>query len=102
MICPNCEDLYPGKLIPVDKNFNCMDCGKPMKELYKEGRMDNMNNMEAMEAKVDRVTCKDCLWFKKAMEDPFRRIHECRKDNPAHTGWPKVYTYDWCGQLKEI
>jgi len=50
----------------------------------------------------DKMRCYTCMWFvfKEAAHVPFVRIGRCRRHAPTMSGWPVMYSSDWCGDHK--
>lgn len=49
------------------------------------------------------MRCSTCMWFvlKRAPErGPLNEIGRCRRHAPTMSGYPVVFTTDWCGDHK--
>lgn len=47
----------------------------------------------------ERMRCKTCMWFA-PKDGPVMDLGRCRRHAPTMSGYPAVYTSDWCGDHK--
>jgi hypothetical protein len=47
--------------------------------------------------KSENMRCKACMYFVIKRDT---QIGRCRRNAPTMSGWPVMYTMDWCGQHK--
>ena len=49
----------------------------------------------------ENMRCKKCMWFaEKSVANVPLNIGRCRRHAPTMSGFPAVYTTDWCGDHK--
>ncbi len=48
------------------------------------------------------MKCQTCMWFvgKAVAEAQTSNIGRCRKKAPTMSGWPVMFSTDWCGDHK--
>lgn len=46
-----------------------------------------------------QMTCSKCMWFI-LKAGKLKDLGRCRKHAPTMSGWPALYTTDWCGDHK--
>jgi hypothetical protein len=60
--------------------------------------------MDNWKHRAKTMLCQTCMWFaeKAPAEDAATVpvIGRCRKKAPTMSGWPVMYTTDWCGEHK--
>ncbi len=88
--CPNCEHLYPGKIVMLDKDHHCKLCGKVV-NVYAWGVADMpclgsvaiLYRHKKESPMPEKPLCKDCKW-----------INDCRFDHGhAICGAPQADRY---------
>lgn len=47
----------------------------------------------------ENMTCKTCMWFVPKAGN-VENIGRCRRHAPTMSGYPVVFTNDWCGDHK--
>jgi len=67
-------------------------------------------NEDNWEHRSVRMRCLGCMWFveKRAVVDPgldeertpYNLLGRCRRHAPTLSGWPVVFSGDWCGDHK--
>ena len=50
----------------------------------------------------EKMKCKTCMWFAPKLSNEGREtsIGRCRRHAPSMSGYPVVFTTDWCGDHK--
>ena len=48
------------------------------------------------------MKCQTCMWFvsKKKSDGTMTNLGRCRRHAPTMSGYPAVFTSDWCGDHK--
>lgn len=50
------------------------------------------------------MRCHTCMWFVQKHTEAIQRVDHligrCRRNAPTMSGWPVIYSDDWCGQHK--
>lgn len=54
-------------------------------------------NRDPWANRSEGMRCKTCMWFCPKGEGSFGR---CRRHAPTMSGFPAVFTHDWCGDHK--
>lgn len=63
-----------------------------MIELKQEPKEDAWKN------RSEDMRCISCMWF--VPKEPYKSLGRCRKNAPTMSGYPAVFSHDWCGQHK--
>ncbi len=62
-------------------------------QAYKE--LENRDLLETWMHRSRGMSCATCMWFVEK-----GKLGRCRKHAPTMSGYPVVYTTDWCGDHK--
>lgn len=57
--------------------------------------MENVKE-DAWQHRAAKMRCSTCMWYSHKAEV----IGRCRRHAPTMTGYPVVFTTDWCGDHK--
>jgi len=80
---------------------NCVGSIKELDDFIPEEFRKSGDNWSDRKSKMK---CFSCMWFlaKKIEEGQIIEtiIGRCRRHSPTLSGWPVVYSADWCGDFK--
>ena len=75
------------------------------REMAEKGLRGSLGSQQAMETPEDPwrhrsegMRCVTCMWF--VGKSPSPCLGRCRRHAPTMSGYPVVYTFDWCGDHK--
>jgi len=69
---------------------------RDFKEMPLEPPAVNTGNRDPWVHRSDGMRCKTCMWFVAKTKN----IGRCRRHAPTMSGYPVVFTQDWCGDHK--
>lgn len=103
------EDMPPEFARTVDKHFFELTGGDDMVEFRDEAPAPQTPipgpapvNEDNWAHRAKGMVCRSCMWFlpKKRTGLPASSLGRCRRHAPTMSGFPVVYTNDWCGDHK--
>lgn len=69
-----------------------------MSQPYAPGAPIRQDKVDPWNHRSENMLCKSCMWFcPKAGEDSVVHLGRCRRHSPSMSGYPVVFTNDWCG-----
>lgn len=71
-------------------------------EVDKDIKSDHVSYRDPWKHRSIHMTCVSCMWFvKKEADGPtLNSVGRCRRHAPVMSGYPVVYSTDWCGDHK--
>jgi hypothetical protein len=102
-------------------HFKCNDCGRGWKIDNKGDIFNAINNEDIISVPLEKdnwkhrsknMSCEKCMYF--VLKDPdndkdleelhtvamMNSIGRCRRHAPTMSGWPVMFSADWCGDHK--
>ena len=69
----------------------------PMKEVLETAApVQDAATLDPWQHRAERMRCKTCMWF----IGKAGNVGRCRRHAPTMSGYPVVFTTDWCGDHK--
>ena len=68
-----------------------------------EGLGANPTRLDPWAHRSSGMRCRTCMWFVEKASHPSHlntRVGRCRRHAPTMTGYPVVFSDDWCGDHK--